>query len=220
MRSSRLNGGTWGVENLRGDCILNGLSFEVSLVVFGHSHRDTGSEELSSLPLQVMLYFNNLMFPVVLFAGGWSVRTKMTDWEELELNFFFVLITTIMFVVWALLEAIRLFAGWPGNLKEKVPQLTGFVMLTGFQVPISCYHLFLQAGVTAFDRGLWTAVLLFTVPEMVFGFRTVKRLIRSQAEGFYLAHVDDADGGFGAGAGESSPTGEHPSLLQGGRRRM
>jgi len=79
-------------------------------------------------------------------------------------------------------EPFRLFFGYSGNLHEKVPQLFAFVLLSVFPQMVM-------------DFALNLLMLLFLIPEVIFGIRTLKVMIRIQATKFYLQYWqgDDTD---------------------------
>lgn len=102
--------------------------------------------------------------------------------------------------VWVLIEAIRLWLGFSGNLRERVPELAAFVLLTVFpQIPIM-----LLLGFIAVDRVPADAVtaapqLVFLVFEAVVSFRTVRALMRKQTAEFFRACQTDVEGAARAG---------------------
>ncbi|NXH51225.1 TMM17 protein, partial [Rhabdornis inornatus] len=69
---------------------------------------------LSSLPLQVMLYFNVYYFPVWFLAEGIMLHLK---YHLLPWHYQFLLVTA--FLILSLVEGSRLYLGYLGNLQEK-----------------------------------------------------------------------------------------------------
>lgn len=102
--------------------------------------------------------------------------------------------------IWVLVEAIRLWLGFSGNLRERVPELAAFVLLTVFpQIPIM-----LLLGFIAVDRVPADAVtaapqIVFLVLEAVVSFRTVRALMRKQTAEFFRACQTDVEGAARAG---------------------
>ncbi|XP_043367992.1 transmembrane protein 17 isoform X3 [Dermochelys coriacea] len=97
----------------------------LSRTVFSDSNR-TGPERrgsggsldneiVSSLPLQMSLYFNLYFFP---FWWVSSVVMLQLKYPVLPDYYKFILVTAIVLV--SLIEAIRLYLGYMGNLQEKV----------------------------------------------------------------------------------------------------
>jgi len=109
----------------------------------------------------------------------------------------------IFSVVWALLEGVRLWLGFSGNLRERVPELAAFVLLTVFpQIPIV-----ILLGFVAVDRvpaDLVTAFpqLVFLVLEAVLAFRSVRALMRKQTAEFFRACQTDVEDSARADAAE------------------
>jgi len=91
-------------------------------------------------------------------------------------------------------EPFRLFFGYSGNLHEKVPQLFAFVLLSVFPQMVMVIYL-LAIHQFALDFALNLLMLLFLIPEVIFGIRTLKVMIRIQATKFYLQYWqgDDTD---------------------------
>ncbi|NXU57507.1 TMM17 protein, partial [Turnix velox] len=69
---------------------------------------------LSSLPLQMMLYFNVYYFPVWFLAEGMMLQLK---YHLLPQYYQFLLVAA--FLVLSLAEGSRLYLGYVGNLQEK-----------------------------------------------------------------------------------------------------
>ncbi|XP_074983326.1 transmembrane protein 17 isoform X3 [Caretta caretta] len=98
----------------------------------------THNEIVSSLPLQMSLYFNLYFFP---FWWVSSVVMLQLKYPVLPDYYKFILVTVIVLV--SLIEAIRLYLGYMGNLQEKVPELAGFWLLSLLlQLPIILFLLF------------------------------------------------------------------------------
>ncbi|KYO23654.1 transmembrane protein 17 isoform A [Alligator mississippiensis] len=80
------------------------------------------NEIVSSLPLQMSLYFNLYFFP---FWWVSSVVMLQLKYSVLPDYYKFILVTIIILA--SLIEAIRLYLGYIGNLQEKV--IAGFLAL-------------------------------------------------------------------------------------------
>uniref|UniRef100_A0A8C4QFZ4 Zgc:112294 n=1 Tax=Eptatretus burgeri TaxID=7764 RepID=A0A8C4QFZ4_EPTBU len=114
-------------------------SLRRGLTALGESvfHRDRGGSSpetsghrwkgalLSSLPLQMSLYFNTAFFPCWLSS---HIAMLTLKFPILAAHNRFVAITVLLLII--LIEVTRLFLGWAGNLQEKLGELTGFWMLT------------------------------------------------------------------------------------------
>ncbi|XP_013911772.1 PREDICTED: transmembrane protein 17 isoform X1 [Thamnophis sirtalis] len=73
------------------------------------------NEIVSSLPLQMSLYFNFWFFP---FWWASSVAMLQLKYSVLPDYYKFILVTSI--ILTSLIEVIRLYLGYMGNLQEKV----------------------------------------------------------------------------------------------------
>ncbi|NXS59159.1 TM17B protein, partial [Brachypteracias leptosomus] len=69
---------------------------------------------LSSLPLQMMLYFNVYYFPIWCLVEGMTLQLK---YHLLPGHYQFLLVTA--FIILSLAEGSRLYLGYVGNLQEK-----------------------------------------------------------------------------------------------------
>ncbi|KAJ8944533.1 hypothetical protein NQ318_009696, partial [Aromia moschata] len=126
-----------------------------------------GRHVLSNLPLQMALYFN------VIFAPVWTVFIVLflienySSYNELY-KFIIVTIIATLFVV----EALRLYLGYEGNLRDRIPELAGFWMLTLFlQFPLQ--------GISAIEPILWILIsgycaLKYTATQQTIYFRNIK----------------------------------------------
>ncbi|XP_023027213.2 transmembrane protein 17 isoform X1 [Leptinotarsa decemlineata] len=98
----------------------------------------TETEVLSNLPLQMALYFNVVFAPVWVIITILLLERNYQSYEELNKYVTVTIIATIFFV-----EILRLFLGYEGNLKDKIPELAGFWMLSLLlQLPMQGYLLF------------------------------------------------------------------------------
>eukprot|EP01052_Picozoa_sp_SAG31_P055260 SAG31_NODE_15160_length_767_cov_1.272455_1_plen_180_part_10 len=82
---------------------------------------------VSSIELQMTLYFN-AYFSVVYF--GVYLSTFFWKMDNAALPHSARIISPTIFSIWFISEAPRLVFGYVGNLKEKVPQLMSFWLLT------------------------------------------------------------------------------------------
>ena len=97
-----------------------------------------GNQLMSNLPLQVLLYLNVIYFPCWLSVIMMVVSVKF---HLLNYLYKFVLVTILVAVI--VIEIVRLYLGYLGNLTEKVPELAGFWLLTILlQLPLQGFLLF------------------------------------------------------------------------------
>ncbi|RKO84027.1 hypothetical protein BDK51DRAFT_12265, partial [Blyttiomyces helicus] len=89
-------------------------------------------------------------------------------------------------------EPMRLWLGYSGNLRERVPELSAFFLFTLFPQFVTCVYLAFGQPFTAhgFATDLEVAVniayLLMLGPELVLGWRAAKNVVDAQAARFFL----------------------------------
>ncbi|CAG9863601.1 unnamed protein product [Phyllotreta striolata] len=93
---------------------------------------------LSNLPLQMALYFNVVFIPVWIVMILLFLDKNYSSYDELYKYITVTVICTIFF-----LELLRLYLGYEGNLKDKIPELASFWMLSILlQFPLQGFLLF------------------------------------------------------------------------------
>ena len=96
-----------------------------------------------------------------------------------------------MISLWVFTEPFRLALGWTGNLRENTPNLFIFIVLTFVpQMPAQAFLATFQKNITPFDRALNTFSLAFLVVGFISGIFAFMRLLRSQAQKFYLEEYE------------------------------
>eukprot|EP00731_Ephydatia_muelleri_P023399 Em0015g982a len=92
-------------------------------------------------------------------------------------------------------EILRLYLGYEGNLREKVPELAGFWLLTLLQTPLV---LFVMANtntiILPLDAAINVPLLAFLLAQLCLGFRALQLMIGAQAVKFYLSQFAPQDG--------------------------
>ncbi|KAI9203532.1 uncharacterized protein BJ171DRAFT_460367 [Polychytrium aggregatum] len=103
--------------------------------------------------------------------------------------------------IFIVLEPVRIFMGFTGNLKERVPDLCGSFMLSTFpQLPILLYFCGLQSltasGFTLpFEFALNFVYALVLIPQILIGYRAAKHIVDIQAARFVVG-VGELRSGF------------------------
>eukprot|EP00002_Diphylleia_rotans_P031985 TRINITY_DN6673_c0_g1_i4.p1 TRINITY_DN6673_c0_g1~~TRINITY_DN6673_c0_g1_i4.p1 ORF type:complete len:181 (+),score=36.77 TRINITY_DN6673_c0_g1_i4:59-601(+) len=142
-------------------------------------------EVLSSLPLQSLVYFNCL-----LSLTWFSIGIPLLQWKRDNLFRGLTVLPYMGFAIWCIFEPLRLYSGYVGNLKEKVPHLVVFFILTLFPVfETIVYFVSIQRRLLPFDVAINSIYLCFLIPEIFFGFQVIHRLIKAQSARF---HIPDA----------------------------
>uniref|UniRef100_UPI00358DFDF6 transmembrane protein 17-like isoform X1 n=1 Tax=Myxine glutinosa TaxID=7769 RepID=UPI00358DFDF6 len=160
-------------------------------------YRDRGGSSpetsalLSSLPLQMSLYFNTAFFPCWLSC---HIAMLILKFPMLAPHNRFVAITVMLLIT--LIEATRLFLGWAGNLQEKLGELTGFWMLTLLlQLPLLLFLLLTpQPRALPLELAVHLVFAAFLTFQAVMGFRTIRSFSQNLSSHFLLHQFDSIPG--------------------------
>ncbi|XP_074063080.1 transmembrane protein 17 [Macrotis lagotis] len=148
------------------------------------------NEIVSSLALQMSLYFNIYFFP---FWWVCSIFMLHLKYAILPDYYKFILVTVIILIT--LIEVIRLYLGYMGNLQEKVPELAGFWLLSLLlQLPLILFLLF-NEGLTIqpLERSVNLIFTIFLAFQVVVAFLTLKKMANQLAAHFHLQDFDRFD---------------------------
>ncbi|NXU77860.1 TMM17 protein, partial [Oreotrochilus melanogaster] len=166
-----------------------------SRTVFTDSHRtgpqyrgDRADNEIaSSLPLQMSLYFNVYFFPF-----WWLSTVAMLYLKYPVLSDYYKFILVTIMILTSLIEVIRLYLGYMGNLQEKVPELAGFWLLSLLlQLPIINFLLFNEGlKIQPLERAVHVIFALFLTSQVIAAFFALKRMVNKLATHFRLHEFD------------------------------
>ncbi|KAM3937596.1 transmembrane protein 17B-like isoform 1-T1 [Leptodactylus fuscus] len=154
----------------------------------GESHSyHTGHEVVSSLPLQMTLYFNVAFFPIWFISEVIMLELKY----HLLPGYYQVLLVTAVTIL-TLIESLRLYLGYIGNLHEKVPELAGFLLLTFLiQTPLILFLLTdEQIIILPLEFAVHAIYITFLQTELLVSFYVLKIMTRQLATQFYLQRTD------------------------------
>ncbi|XP_008335724.1 transmembrane protein 17B [Cynoglossus semilaevis] len=142
---------------------------------------------LSSLPLQMSLYFNMWFFPL-----WWISETVMLHFKYPFLSDYYKFILVTVLLLMTLFEGIRLYLGYMGNLQEKVPELAGFWLLSILlQFPLILFQLFNEAIlIQPLERGVHIVLAIFILTQAVAGFLALRDMVSHTASQFHLRQFD------------------------------
>ncbi|KAJ8002957.1 hypothetical protein DPEC_G00164350 [Dallia pectoralis] len=140
-------------------------------------------EVVSSLPLQMSLFFNMSFFPLWLISEVVMLHLKYPVLPD-----YYKFILTTIVILMTLIEAIRLYLGYTGNLQEKVPELAGFWLLSLLlQFPLILFLLFNQAVLTQpLEIGVHIILALFILTQAISGFAALRGMVRHKESHFHL----------------------------------
>ncbi|XP_036607155.1 transmembrane protein 17 [Trichosurus vulpecula] len=148
------------------------------------------NEIVSSLALQMSLYFNIYFFP---FWWVCNIIMLQLKYPILPDYYKFILVTVVILIT--LIEAIRLYLGYMGNLQEKVPELAGFWLLSLLlQLPLILFLLF-NEGLTIqpLERAVNIVFIIFLAFQVVVAFLALKKMANQLAARFHLQDFDRFD---------------------------
>ena len=147
----------------------------------------------SSLPLQMLLYFNVCFFPCWLFSLIFVLPVLALTSSNQH-----VILMVFAFVFKAIIEFVRLYLGYTGNLAERMPELTAFCLLTIiFQLPLSIFLLIYQLlAKMQVQLALVFAVeiiyITFLVLQTIFGILAVRIMVTAQSSRFHYQQFEEA----------------------------
>ncbi|XP_070828121.1 transmembrane protein 17B [Chaetodon trifascialis] len=141
---------------------------------------------LSSLSLQMSLYFNMWFFPL-----WWISETVMLHLKYPALPDYYKFILVAVLILMTLIEAIRVFLGYTGNIQEKVPELAGFWLLTILlQFPLIMFQLFNEAIlIQPLERGVHIVLAIFILTQALSGFVALRDMVRHAESQFHVRQL-------------------------------
>ncbi|XP_052640201.1 transmembrane protein 17 isoform X1 [Harpia harpyja] len=148
------------------------------------------NEIVSSLPLQMSLYFNVYFFPF-----WWLSTVVMLHLKYPVLSDYYKFILVTIMILASLIEVIRLYLGYMGNLQEKVPELAGFWLLSLLlQLPIILFLLFNEGlKIQPLERAVHIVFAFFLTFQVIAAFVTLKRMVNKLAIRFRLNEFDQLE---------------------------
>jgi transmembrane protein 17 len=157
-------------------------------------HAHAPREITSSLSLQILLYFNALSSAIyAIFSASLSVyKSNNLLSTNMGIGRY---IAPFALVMWLITELPRLWFGYTGNLREKVPQLSAFQLLTIFpSLPAVVYLALLQPVRFPIETSLGLTIIFFEILELVVSYRALRRQIAIQTASFFrLVQEDPAE---------------------------
>ncbi|CAN9512940.1 unnamed protein product [Ophioblennius macclurei] len=141
---------------------------------------------VSHLPLQMLLYFNMFYFPCWWFSAVFMLEVKYPYLP----GYYQALLITGM-VLLTLIEVIRLYLGYIGNLNEKVPELAAFWLLSFmFQLPVLLFFL-TDEGILILplERAVHSVYLFFLLAQILAAFLALRTMTRKLTLLFHLRQI-------------------------------
>ncbi|KAM3723892.1 Transmembrane protein 17B [Dirofilaria immitis] len=140
----------------------------------------TEVEVLSSLPLQIALHYNVCLVPF------WAIGLIVGFVSKMHyLSVTHVIILSTLLFITIVVEFIRLFLGYYGNLGEKISALSGFwVASVILQVPIATFSILNINIPLPVERILYLYHAIFLFIEIIAGFLVIRKISRYQMAKF------------------------------------
>jgi len=148
----------------------------------------TKTEIASSLTLHIVLYYNMLfsMIWILLFFGLWVWKQYHALRSDLWVGW--------MFVCTCLIEIIRLWMGYEGNINEQVADVSGFWLLCMVKTGFTVFFLNGQYLSLPLDDAINTVMLIFDVTGVIIGYFATRNLIKSESTRFYMNQLWGTEG--------------------------
>ncbi|XP_005102655.1 transmembrane protein 17B [Aplysia californica] len=147
-------------------------------------------EYVTNLPLQMALYFNCFFFPLWLIGSLVILELK---WEYLDDLYRIVL--AAVYIVYFIIEIVRLYLGYLGNLMERVPELAGSWLLTLLlSTPlILLLNINDSAILLPMERALHLIMGIFVLFEVVIGYFAIRAMVNYQVTKYHLQQFSDLE---------------------------
>ncbi|KAM7295258.1 transmembrane protein 17-like [Ixodes scapularis] len=143
-----------------------------------------GEELMTSLPLQMLIYFNLHYSPLWLISRILSLYIKYHRLSVMQQT-----ISAAILAMMSLVEAPRLYLGYLGNLAEEVPALAGCWLLSLlFQLPLLAFLAIAGAMPLPLERAVDIPMGTLVLLQVVLGFGVIRQMTRKQTQRF-LRHT-------------------------------
>ncbi|KAK3085005.1 hypothetical protein FSP39_022773 [Pinctada imbricata] len=155
-----------------------------------HQILKAGNEYVSNLPLQIALYFN------AFFSPFWLISTiVIMEIKYPYLSSLYNIMLIAIYIVYTIIEVIRLYIGFLGNLTERVPELAGSWLLTLLiQFPLILLLVFNdEALLLPLERAVHIIEALFVLFEVICGYFAVRTMVNYQVTKFHLRQFTDLE---------------------------
>ncbi|XP_064620597.1 transmembrane protein 17-like [Lineus longissimus] len=155
-----------------------------------HHALRAGNEYVSSLPLQMAFYFNGFYFP---FWCAYTILGLYVKYNYLDTLYKIIQLAVVILIV--IVEIIRLYVGYLGNLSEKVPELAGSWLLTILiSIPLTLVLLFNDgAYILPPERACNIIQLCFLLFEVIAGYFAIRAMVNLQVAKFHLKQFYDLE---------------------------
>ncbi|XP_029916052.1 transmembrane protein 17A [Myripristis murdjan] len=172
--------------------------------------RSAVNELVSHLPLQMLLYFNMFYFPCWWFSAVFMLELKFY-----YLAGYYQALLVAGMILLTIIEVARLYLGYIGNLREKVPELAAFWLLSFmFQLPVLLFFL-TDEGIIILplERAVHSLYLLFLLAQILAAFLALRTMTRKLILLFHLRQFGELESFRPAGMSPVYGLPHHRSVL-------
>ncbi|KAI7813056.1 transmembrane protein 17A [Triplophysa rosa] len=172
-----------GLANVSGSVFLNNRTRDSEDLRDFYQDNEACTEVSSQLPLQMLLYFNSFFFPF-----WWISEVVMLNVKFSLLPVYYQCLLVTGLVLISIFEVLRVYLGYVGNLKEKVPELAGFWLLSFlFQLPILLFFMTdPDIIILPLERAVHSLYLAFLLAEILASFLALRVMTRKLALQFHM----------------------------------
>lgn len=136
------------------------------------------------LPLAILIHFNYYLSCIFAVLIGPLVFEKYRHYNFQ--NSFQRSLIVPLYCAWVLAEIPRLYVGQKGVLRDTLPEMSAFLLISFFpQIWIVIYLGFLQELILPFDSVLGITMIVVITVEIVLTWRILRSLITRQYNQFY-----------------------------------
>ncbi|KAK7490633.1 hypothetical protein BaRGS_00018050 [Batillaria attramentaria] len=155
-----------------------------------HQMLKTGNEYVTNLPLQMLIYFNVFFSPLWFITSIVMLEAKFNNLSEL-----YQIVLISVYIVYTLIEIVRLYLGFVGNLMERVPELAGFWLLTILlQFPLILLLVINDGAILLpLERAVHIVKALFVFSEVIVGYLAIRVMVNYQVTKYHLQQFTDLE---------------------------
>ena len=142
----------------------------------------TSRKILGSLSFQILIQFNLLLLPlwVIIMVVGIVYRTL---YFPIDIYYYELVITTMIFTM---VESLRLYLSFFGNLTEQVSDITGSLMLMIFPILILVVNTFVYGIILELEFSCNVIYIAFLLMEGIAGYNGCKDLLNNQQQSLFM----------------------------------
>ncbi|XP_042579364.1 transmembrane protein 17A isoform X2 [Cyprinus carpio] len=173
-----------GLANVSGSVFINNRTRDSGDFRDPYQDNEVCAEVASHLPLQMLLYFNIFYFPF------WWI----SEFSYLPAYYQCLLVTGLVLI--SIFEVLRVYLGYVGNLKEKVPELAGFWLISFlFQLPIILFFITDEDTIILpLERAVHSLYLTFLLGELLASFLPLRIMTHKLTQQFHMRQFGPVQG--------------------------